>query len=414
MKLKMFVAGIALCIIGSVAAVEAPAKIVCEGAYGGHLQGTDSDGSNIWWSFTKKIVRTDLSGRVLASCDAPSHQGDLCVKGDTLYVAVNLGRFNTETKGDSYVYSYDAMTLATKKIWKLDMPMGAGGMTWKGDRFYVVGGLPPTHNCNYVHEYDVDFNLVKRHVLKTGYTSLGIQTAAFIDGEFLFGIYGGKGNPRGLLRCSPDFKRIRRYTGGGAVGFARIGGRIYTALTVNVDNSATGWTGALNLSNNLLGDENLFSNPWYEKGVFKDEPVNAARIAIGTAKGGVNFAFDNSWRKRIGNLSAKGYNAVFIDFADGFVYSSKAELSAKGAWTLEQVEQAVEIARKEGLEPLPYMDFTAPRNSWLGAENLPSDSKKSLALCCGLIKDLAKAFGGARYFKILSPTGEAVEFCQIL
>jgi hypothetical protein len=320
------------------------------------------------------------------------------VKGDTLYVAVNLGRFNTETKGNSFVYSYDARTLEQKKTWKLDMPMGAGGMTWKGDRFYVVGGLPPTHSRNYVHEYDADFRLVKRHVLETGYTVLGIQTAAFMDGEFLFGIYGGGGNPSGLLRCSADFKRIRRYTGNGAVGFARIGGRIYTGFTGGKKES--GWTGGLNLSEGLLQDGNLFSNPWYEKGVYKDVLVNAAKIEIGTAKGGVNFAFDDSWRKRIKDLAAKGHNAVFIDFADGYSYSCNAEASAKGAWTPEQVKKAMKIVWSEGMEPLPYMDFTAPRNSWLGAENLPSASKKSLALCCGMIKELAGAFGRSRYFKI--------------
>ena len=88
-----------------------PKRIDCEGEYAGHLQGTDARGTNIWWSFTSEIVRTDLSGRVLASCDAPSHQGDLCVKGDTLYVAVNCGSFNTEDKGLSFVYSFDAETL---------------------------------------------------------------------------------------------------------------------------------------------------------------------------------------------------------------------------------------------------------------------------------------------------------------
>ena len=101
MKLRALVAGAVVGVLAHAGIAGLPATIKCEGSYGGHLQGTDARGTNIWWSFTKKIVRTDLSGRVLASCDAPSHQGDLCVKGDTLYVAVNRGRFNTETKGDS-------------------------------------------------------------------------------------------------------------------------------------------------------------------------------------------------------------------------------------------------------------------------------------------------------------------------
>ena len=78
-------------------------EIVCGGRYQGHLQGTDAAGTNIWWSFTTKLVRTDFSGRVLAFRDVSSHHGDLCVKGDTLYVAVNHGSFNTETGGKSFV-----------------------------------------------------------------------------------------------------------------------------------------------------------------------------------------------------------------------------------------------------------------------------------------------------------------------
>lgn len=377
-----------------------PKRIDCEGEYAGHLQGTDARGTNIWWSFTSEIVRTDLSGRVLASCDAPSHQGDLCVKGDTLYVAVNCGSFNTEDKGLSFVYSFDAETLKLKKIWNLDMPYGAGGMTWKDDRFYVVGGLPPTQRCNYVHEYDTDFNLIKRHVLNTEYTVLGIQTAVFIDGEFLFGIYGGNGNPSGVLRCSPDFSSIRRYNGGGSVGFAKINSRLYTATTSKKKKMQNRWTGSLHISEDLLEDSKLFSNPWYDKGVFTGARINATKIEIGTGKGGVNFDFTNSWRKKMKGLAEKGCNAVFIDIADGLVYPSSPALAAKKAWKPEQLEEALKIVREAGLEPIAYIDFTAPRNAWLGEKNLPGASAQALKLCCNLIKDTGKIFDHPRYFRL--------------
>ncbi|MCQ2392903.1 MAG: hypothetical protein MJ249_01335 [Kiritimatiellae bacterium] len=68
-------------------------EIVCEGAYGGHLQGVCTDGTNIWWSFTVEIVKTDLSGKVLVSRKARSHQGDLCVKDGVVYVAAINGKF---------------------------------------------------------------------------------------------------------------------------------------------------------------------------------------------------------------------------------------------------------------------------------------------------------------------------------
>ena len=101
-------------------------------------------------------------------------------------------------------------------------------------------------------------------------------------------------------------------------------------------------------------------------------------------------------------LVAKGYNAFFMDIADGFAYPSHPELAAKGAWTQAQLMKALEMAREEGLEPIPYMDFTSPRKSWLGAKNLPSASQESLALCCGLIGNLVKVFGHARYFRIVT------------
>ena len=386
--------------VQSVVAQETPETINCEGVYAGHLQGTDARGNDIWWSFTTMIVRTDLSGRVLASCKAPSHQGDLCVKGDTLYVAVNRGKFNTEDKGLSFVYSYDANTLEQKKIWNLDMPHGAGGMTWKDDKLYVVGGLPPTHRCNYVYEYDADFKLVKRHVLNTGYTVMGIQTATYMNGEFLFGIYGGKGNPAGILRCAPDFSSVKRYTGSGAVGFAKIGSCIYTAITLGVNGERRKWTGSLKIAEGLLDDSKLFTNPWYEKGVFTDPPIRAAKIEIGDGKGGVNIAYNEKWTARMKNLVKKGYNAVFIDLADGYEYPRHKELAAKNAWTRNQLTAAVAVARKAGIEPIPYMDFTAPRNIWLGEKNLPNVSAKSLGLCKELIGDVVKAYDRARFFRI--------------
>jgi hypothetical protein len=202
--------------------------ITCDGEYRAHLQGVATDGVDIFWSFTDKIIRTDLKGKILASQSAPSHQGDLCCKDGVVYVAVNRGRFNQENEAVSEVAAYDGKTLKPLKTWSLDMPHGAGGMTWRGDRFFVVGGLPATHERNYVYEYTSDFKLVRRHELETGFTLMGIQTAAFENGSFYFGIYGGKGNPSGVLKVSPDFSVFERFTGDGSVGILKLGAQIFT------------------------------------------------------------------------------------------------------------------------------------------------------------------------------------------
>ena len=243
---KMLMAA-ALCMAASTAPAEAalPGTIDCEGLYRGHLQGVATDGRSIYWSFTCTIVRTDMSGRKLASVEAPRHQGDLCVKGSVVYVAVNLGRFNQANSAVSMVMSYDAETLGHLRSWRIDMPHGAGGMTWKGDHFYVVGGLPATHERNYVYEYDGDFRLVERHELATGFTLMGIQTAAFEDGRFLFGIYGCPGTPSGVLTCPPDLSSFERWTDSGKVGIVKIGGAYYTGATRSVDGSGPVNAGSL-------------------------------------------------------------------------------------------------------------------------------------------------------------------------
>lgn len=206
--------------------------IPCEGSYDGHLQGLATVGDALYWPFTKTIVKTDLEGKVLASTRQPPHQGDCCVKDGVLYVAVNLGRFNTETSAVSEVWAYDTGTLSLKNKWKIpELVHGAGGITYKGDRFYVVGGLPPTHTRNYVYEYTPDFKFVQRHALETGYTVLGIQTAAMIRGEFIFGCYSNKRHPIRTLVCPPDLQSFKTLSEGTDVGVVEIGDKVFCART---------------------------------------------------------------------------------------------------------------------------------------------------------------------------------------
>ena len=225
------------------AETNALSRIVCEGTYGGHLQGVATDGESIFWSFTVKLVKTDLGGLVRTAIDVPSHHGDLCVKDGVVYVAVNLGRFNFERFGVSEVRAYAAKDLRPVGKWKLPMcGHGAGGMTWAGDRFYVVGGLPATHERNYVYEFAPGFALVKRHELNTGFTLMGIQTAAFEDGRFIFGIYGCPGDPSGSLECPRDLSSFVRRLGPGDVGIVKLGGTYWTGRTrAGAGKSHCGW-----------------------------------------------------------------------------------------------------------------------------------------------------------------------------
>lgn len=224
-------------------------EILSEGDWPPHLQGVCTDGTNVWWSHTVELAKTDLNGKVLAVAKGlQTHHGDLCVVGGKVYVAVNHGQFNTEDKADSWVYAYDANDLSFIKRWKVpELRHGAGGMTYKDGHFFVVGGLPPTHDENYVYEYTPDFRFVGRHVLRSGWTFLGIQTADYANGRFYFGCYAGKNSTNGksvpsLTLVSPaDLSSVENVKEHTAEGVLELDGRMWKAVIKCITPKGTPW-----------------------------------------------------------------------------------------------------------------------------------------------------------------------------
>ena len=175
-----------------------------------HLQGVCTDQKDkIYWSFTTALVMTDSDGKIQKQIPVANHHGDLCYHDGQIYVAVNLGKFN-DPKGnaDSWVYVYKAEDLSFVSKHEVQQVFhGAGGMSFYDGHFYVVGGLPDSFNENYVYEYDKDFHFIKKHVITSGHTRLGIQTASFAHGKWWFGCYG---SPQIMLVTDPEFKMIKR------------------------------------------------------------------------------------------------------------------------------------------------------------------------------------------------------------
>lgn len=195
----------------------------CEGTYPRHLQGVCTDKrDSIFWSFTTKLVKTDRAGKVVKQVPVASHHGDLCFHDGKLFVAVNLGQFNDpQGNADSWVYVYDADTL--KEIARQETNEvfhGAGGIGFSAGHFFIVGGLPDGVDENYVYEYDGQFDFVKKHVIESGHTHLGIQTATFAYDRWWFGCYG---NPQILLVTDADFQLQGRYEFDCSLGIAAIG-----------------------------------------------------------------------------------------------------------------------------------------------------------------------------------------------
>lgn len=200
-------------------------NVKCEGAYKHHLQGICTNGKDaVYWCFTTSLVKTDRNGKVEKKVAVANHHGDLCYRDGSVYVAVNLGKFNDpQGNADSWVYVYDAGDLTEIDRHKTaEVFHGAGGIGWDGRRFVVVGGLPEAVEENYAYEYDERFRFVKRHVIASGHTHLGIQTATFGDGLWWFGCYG---KPKILLKTNASFKMEGRFEFDCSLGIVDSGGK---------------------------------------------------------------------------------------------------------------------------------------------------------------------------------------------
>lgn len=207
----------------------------CEGIYPSHLQGIcTNDKDAIYWCWTDFLVKTDTEGRVLQKVPVANHHGDLCFHAGRVYVATNLGKFNRPAgEADSWVYVYDGNTLAELAKHRVpELVHGAGGIAWHDGKFIIVGGLPPGVDENYAYEYDESFNFVKRHVIASGYTLMGIQTVAYADGAWWFGCYG---KPSELLRTDDKFQFTGKWDFNASVGITPItGGRFLIAQNTAV------------------------------------------------------------------------------------------------------------------------------------------------------------------------------------
>ena len=182
----------------------------CEGSYPRHLQGICTDGRAIYWSFTTTLVKTDLQGKLLKQIKVVTHHGDLCCHEGKLYVAVNLGKFNDPAgNADSWVYVYDAESLEELARHETQEAIyGAGGIGFRAGHFFIDDDWPDAVDENYVFEYDGSFKFLKGHVIRSGHTHLGIQTATFAHDRWWFGCYG---TPQTLLVTNAEFEMQGRY-----------------------------------------------------------------------------------------------------------------------------------------------------------------------------------------------------------
>lgn len=260
-------------------AESAPCRpIVCEGVYPYHLQGVATDGTNVFWSFTTVLAKTDLSGRLLAKSEIESgHMGDVCWKDGAVYVGMNFGKGADGARRGDAVWVYNAAMLERTAVHSTPEPAWCNnGVEWFGGSFWIITSAPRHSECNYLYEYTPDFRYKNCILVKSGWTNLGVQTVCRVGDALYLGCYGSgddKEQPHksctvcidgGRLLAASRTKRPAsvdmewRRDVNTADGMLVLGGEVWEAHSVLL--SAKGgkktWTGRLSLANGLKQERN--------------------------------------------------------------------------------------------------------------------------------------------------------------
>lgn len=217
-------------------------EIVCEGRdYPYHLQGVATDGTNIYWTFTTVLVKTDLEGRRIAKFDVNRddvHMGDLSCRKGRVYVGIGRGRRADGSRVPGEVWEMNADTLAVERTFETPEAIWCNnGLAWWDGSWWVISSAPKGFEYNILAEYDENFVYRDTHLVKSGWTLLGVQTILPVGDRLLLGTYSsntivvdGKalrtkkrdvsretGVVRVVEKCSTD------------IGMLMLGGRLYAA-----------------------------------------------------------------------------------------------------------------------------------------------------------------------------------------
>ena len=195
---------------GICSAAFAADPILCQAEADGHLQGFDSDGEYIYWSMFTNLVKTDYAGKVIVQRPVDPHHGDCCVHDGKIYVATEN---RTKERRGLYINVYDCRDLTPVHEFPIEFPNGGkggiDGITFAGGFFYVGEGKDPKSDqeFNWIHKFTPDFVSVEK-IKIPGKTTYGIQTMAFVDGQFWLGTY----SKDRTYQCDAQFKVIAHDT----------------------------------------------------------------------------------------------------------------------------------------------------------------------------------------------------------
>ena len=223
-------------------------EIRLEGEYRLHLQDVWREGNFLYWAHTSQLLKTDLSGRILAKADVERHHAGIEVRDGKVYVAVCDYQAKTgwKTLPESRVTVnvYDAGTLKLLEEHVTDVNDRSGSLAILDDGTFLVGCLRPQDISKTqvrFHHLDRDFKLIKSYVMDDVPVKLGIETIKVHGGFCYLTMYLDGGL---CLKLDRNFKEVARYQLNGTYGLVFDGDDVWAGYS-RQDPETKKWTSGL-------------------------------------------------------------------------------------------------------------------------------------------------------------------------
>ena len=178
-----------------------------------HLQGVTTDGSYYYWSFTNKLVKTDLAGNEIVRTDVPVHIGDPAYSDGKLYLPWADG---FDPGANSIIYIYDATDLSLIEQHDISSQVyyGAGAIAVYNGHYYVAESTNITVDDSKIYEFDESWDFIQGYTINAS-TYLGLQSIARVNNNWWIGTYDSV-NPS--IRLDDSFNILETYGGGFSFG----------------------------------------------------------------------------------------------------------------------------------------------------------------------------------------------------
>ena len=103
------------------------------------------------------------------------------------------------------------------------------------------------------------------------------------------------------------------------------------------------------------------------------------------------------WDDAIKKMAEQHINMVVMNLDDSVMWRSHPEIALRNSWTPERLREELTKIRKQGIEPIPLLNFSSCHDAWLGKYSRMVSTQPYYQVCRDLIAETIEIFDTPRF-----------------